>query len=250
MAVKRSRPGGDNAPVADLPRALLLDLDDTILDDSSTVESAWDRACAEAAAGAGLEAAALRAAVEVEKKWFWDDPERHRTGRLDLPAARAAIVRGALRRCGREDEALAAGTARRYAGFRREACRPFPGALEALAAFRGRGVRMALLTNGGSAMQRDKIARFGLAGFFDGIFVEGELGFGKPEERVFLLALDAVGVPPRDAWMVGDRLDWEVAPAKRLGMGAVWVDARGRGLPADVEVRPDRVVRGIAELLG
>jgi putative hydrolase of the HAD superfamily len=51
---------------------------------------------------------------------------------------------------------------------------------------------------------------------------------------------------------VGDNLEWEVVPAKRLGMGAVWVDPAGRGLEIPREAthaRPDRVVRAIRELL-
>jgi putative hydrolase of the HAD superfamily len=239
--------------MTDLPRALLLDMDDTILDDSATVEKCWSRVCAEFAGAAGVAEGALRAAVRAEKDWFWADGERHRAGRLDLDGARTAIVAGALRRLGREPDGVASTVARAYAEHRRLACRPFPGALEALAAFRARGARLALITNGASAVQREKIARFGLAPFFDGIFIEGELGFGKPDERVFRSALAAVGAEPRDAWVVGDNLEWEIVPAKRLGMGAVWVDSRGRSLkiprpPSDA--RPDRVVRAIAELAG
>jgi putative hydrolase of the HAD superfamily len=237
----------------DLPPALLLDMDDTILDDSSTVEECWNRVCARFAGPAGVEEAPFRAALRAEKDWFWSDPGRHEAGRLDLLGARAAIVAGALRRLGRSDDALAAEASAAYARCRKEACRPFPGALEALAAFRARGVRLALLTNGGSGIQREKIGRFGLAGFFDGIFIEGELGFGKPDERVFRRALESVGAAPRDAWVVGDNIEWEIVPAKRLGMGAVWVDPAGRGLEiprARTDAVPDRVVRSIAELAG
>jgi putative hydrolase of the HAD superfamily len=222
-------------------------MDDTILDDSATVEACWDRTCAEFAGPAGVEVAAFRAAVQAEKDWFWSDGERHRAGRLDLDAARTSILAGALRRLGKEGNGVAAEAARAYAR-----CRPFPGALEALAAFRERGVRLALITNGASAVQREKIGRFGLEPHFDGIFIEGEMGFGKPDERVFHRALAAVGAEPRDAWVVGDNLEWEIVPAKRLGMGAVWVDPAGRGLeiPRDrSEARPDRVVRCIRELL-
>ena len=235
-----------------LPRALLLDMDDTILDDSSTVESCWDRTCEGFAGRAGVEAAPFRAAVDEEKAWFWSDRERHREGRLDLDAARTAILAGALRRLGREADGVAREAARFYAEARRAACRPFPGALEALAAFRERGVRLAMITNGASAVQREKIARFALEPFFDGIFIEGELGFGKPDERVFRRALAAAGAGPADAWVVGDNLEWEIVPAKRLGMGAVWVDSAGRGLEIPrgaSEARPDRVVRGIRELV-
>jgi putative hydrolase of the HAD superfamily len=237
--------------VEPLPPALLLDLDDTILDDTSTVESAWDGACSAFADRAGGDGAALRAAVHEEKAWYWADEGRHRLGRLDLLRARTEICAGALRRLGlRDGDGLAGEMARDYARRRHESIRPFPGALEALGEFRRRGVRLALLTNGASEAQRGKIGRFGLGPLLDHVLVEGELGFGKPDPRVFRRALDLLGAAPGDAWMVGDDLGRDVAGARGAGVRPVWVDARGRGLPADPPARPDRVVRALAELLG
>jgi FMN phosphatase YigB (HAD superfamily) len=65
----------------------------------------------------------------------------------------------------------------------------------------------------------------------------------------FARALEAVGAAPGGVWVVGDNLEWKIAPARRLGMGSVWVDARGSGLPADAPARPDRMVGGIRELV-
>jgi FMN phosphatase YigB (HAD superfamily) len=48
---------------------------------------------------------------------------------------------------------------------------------------------------------------------------------------------------------VGDNLVWDVAGAACLGIGTVWVDAAGRGLPPDAPARPDRIVRRIRELV-
>ena len=93
-----------------------------------------------------------------------------------------------------------------------------------------------------------KIARFEIADLFDAILVEGELGFGKPDERVYRRALSALDVKPADAWMVGDNLEWDVAAPQKLGMSGVWVDARGRGLPNDSAVKPDYIVRSLADL--
>ncbi len=50
-----------------------------------------------------------------------------------------------------------------------------------------------------------------------------EVGFRKPDREIFLLALDRARAEPQDAWMVGDRLDADVAPAKSLGMKTVRV---------------------------
>ena len=108
---------------------------------------------------------------------------------------------------------------------------PLPDAIETVRWLRESGRRLALLTNGAAAAQRRKIARFEIADLFDAILVEGELGFGKPDERVYQRALSALDVKPADAWMVGDNLEWDVAAPQKLGMSGVWIDARGRGLP-------------------
>jgi putative hydrolase of the HAD superfamily len=125
----------------------------------------------------------------------------------------------------------------------------FPGARETLVALRARGHRLALLTNGGALFQREKIVRFALAPLFDAVFVEGELGFGKPDPRVFERALRALGAAPHDALMTGNDLRSDVLGAKRAGVAAAWVDHARSGVPADAPARPDRVVRLIAELL-
>jgi putative hydrolase of the HAD superfamily len=90
------------------PRALLLDRDDTILDDSSLVHESWREACAgHADRLAPLDAATVVDAIRTASKWFWDDPERHRTGRLRLDAARRGVVRLCLIDLGIDDEDLA-----------------------------------------------------------------------------------------------------------------------------------------------
>src|SRR5258705_12275861 len=66
---------------------------------------------------------------------------------------------------------------------------PFPGAIDTVRWLRASGCRLALLTNGGSTGQREKLAKFDLESLFDLILIEGELGFGKPDPRVFERAL-------------------------------------------------------------
>jgi putative hydrolase of the HAD superfamily len=97
-------------------------------------------------------------------------------------------------------------------------------------------------------MQRDKIARFDLERLFDVIVIEGEFGVGKPDARVYRHALSALGTPPEAAWMVGDNLEWDVTAPMRLGLRAVWIDRNGDGLPPGHGVRPDRIIRSLAEL--
>ncbi len=233
-----------------LPQAILFDLDDTILDDSSSAESAWHLVCQQAAEQVdGLETEALLAAVSRVRRWFWSDAGRHRTGRLDLRAATRRIVLDALDSLGFADPGLAKTIAETYRDLREAAIRPFPGAIETLDQLRSAGVRTGLVTNGSRVAQRAKIERFDLEPRFDYILIEGEFGCGKPDERVYRAALDALGAQPDSAWMVGDNLEWDIAAPQRLGLRTVWVDAARTGLPAATTVQPDRVIHAIEELL-
>jgi putative hydrolase of the HAD superfamily len=232
-----------------LPRGLLLDLDDTILDDSGTIAASWREACVthQNALGA-VDAVAVYEEIERVRDWYWGDAERHRVGRLNMPAARRQIVDMSLSRVGIEDARLATVIADAYGAAREHGFQPFEQAVETLEWLKLRGCRLALLTNGAADTQRGKIERHQLARFFDVILIEGELGFGKPDPRIYQLALDRLVIRPADAWMIGDNLEWDVALPQRLGMVGVWVDIKGAGLPSDSTVRPDRIVRRLADL--
>lgn len=230
-------------------KALLVDLDDTLLDYSGGVEECWHHACEALAGPAGIDPAGLVAAIVETRRWFWSDPGRHRIERADMLRAWTRITGHALRALGRDDEALAAGIAGDFAERRWERMTLFPGVAAALTALRERGVALAMVTNGDATHQRRKITQHDLERFFDVIVVEGELGVGKPEEVVYRYALSKLRVKPEDAWMVGDNLEWEVAAPQRLGIYAIWHDHLGEGLPPESPYRPDRIIQGLAELL-
>jgi putative hydrolase of the HAD superfamily len=228
--------------------AVLFDLDDTLLDYSEGADRCWAEACAAHAPAAGVDPVALAAALEAVKAWFWSDPERHRRERVDMLGAWRKIAAAALARCGVAGDGLAARLAEDFAARRRAAWRLFPDAVPALEALRRRGLRLALVTNGDARFQREKIARWGLARFFDCIVIEGEFGCGKPDPRVFRHALASLGVEPARAWMVGDSLAWDVAGARAVGLRAAWLDRAGGGLPAGARVVPDRVLHSLSEV--
>jgi putative hydrolase of the HAD superfamily len=232
-----------------LPAAVLLDLDDTILDDSSNIESCWQEACASEASRLGpLDPCAVFEAIQRTSKWFWGDPERHRSGRLELNAARREVVRLALKELKIEDVNLAAAIGDKYSERRDAGMQPLPEAIETVRWLRASGCRLALLTNGAGLAQRRKIDRFGLADLFDATLVEGEIGFGKPDERIYRLALERLRVRAADGWMVGDNLEWDVAAPQKLGVFSIWIDRKGTGLSRAANIRPDRIVRRLSDL--
>jgi putative hydrolase of the HAD superfamily len=167
---------------------------------------------------------------------------------MDLKVARQSVAVEGLRRAGIDDEPMASTLALAYERHRDRRIALLPGALDTVRRFKAAGCALALVTNGSRRTQRMKIERFGLAPIFDAICIEGELGFGKPDPRVYELALSRLGQSPADAWMVGDHLDWDVAASQKLGIYGVWVDAQGKGIPVDSLVRPDLTVRRITEL--
>jgi putative hydrolase of the HAD superfamily len=229
-------------------KALLLDLDDTLLDYSGPVRTCWESACRAVAAPRGIDPGALATAIADTSRWFWSDPARHRRERVDMLGAWRKIAAGALERLGVAADGLAPAIAEHFAGERRASMRLFPDAEALLTAVRTRGIPLALVTNGDAREQRDKIHRHGLARFFDVMVIEGEFGAGKPDAAVYHHALDGLRIAPGDAWMVGDHLEFDVAGAQRCGLRAAWLDRPGAGLPAGSDVRPDRILRSLREL--
>jgi putative hydrolase of the HAD superfamily len=228
---------------------LLLDLDDTILDDRSGIRGAWDVVTGflheerpELAPGA------IEAAIDERTDWFWSDPERERRGRLDLRRARFEILSGVLERLERPDPPLAERAAELYTQHRETSCLLAEGALDALARLRAAVPRLALVTNGATRPQRAKIERFALEPYFDHIQVEGEFGLGKPEPQVYRHVAAALDARPEGCLMVGDNFRCDVLGALAVGMHAAWIDVEGRGEPPRSAPRAHSTVASLGEL--
>jgi putative hydrolase of the HAD superfamily len=234
-------------PATGLPEVLLFDLDDTILRFSAGQPNCWQFAL-ERHVPERADHAALLTAIEVEGTDFWAPASRAFWGRQNMHAARRLIACSALTGHG-ISLALCHRIADEMTERKEELVRPFDGALEVLQSLRQRGHRLGLLTNGSAAFQRRKLLRFALEPLFDLILIEGELGYGKPDRRVFEAALAHFGVSAEACWMIGDNLEADVAGARELGIQAVWHDALGAGLPGGSAVVPDRVIRSLSELL-
>ena len=229
-------------------KALLVDLDDTLLDYTGGVDGCWLGACSALADPRRMPPEALVAAIARARRWFWADPDRHRRERTDMLGAWSKITAHALSELGCPDEALAAAIAQDFAERRWKRMALFAGVPEALEGLRQRGLRLALVTNGDHRHQRRKIEQHDLGRFFDVILIEGEFGAGKPDAVVFRHALDALGARPAEACMVGDHLINDVEGAGQLGIRTVWIDRARAGLPSGSAARPDHIIASLTEL--
>lgn len=88
-----------------------------------------------------------------------------------------------------------------------------PPVLTAVRAARAAGVRTVLVSNGDSMPA-------GLADAFDAAVLSGVLGVAKPDERIYLVAAETVGVPPAGCVFVDD-LAVNVRAAVAAGMVGV-----------------------------
>jgi putative hydrolase of the HAD superfamily len=233
----------------DLPRAILFDLDDTLVVFDGVTRPAWLQTCAHFAPRTGLPADELYQRIRAHARVYWSDPVRHREGRLMLEQKRRELVTETLSLLCVDDRHLAEELADHYSTLQESLISLFPDAESTLEYLAGHGVRMALVTNGNAAMQRRKMDRFRLERFFPHCFVEGELGYGKPDPRVFQAALKALDTAPADTWCVGDNLEWDVAGAQACGIRGIWKDTYRKGLK-DSPVVPDRIILELAELTG
>jgi HAD superfamily hydrolase (TIGR01549 family) len=96
-----------------------------------------------------------------------------------------------------------------------------------------------------TAMHRD-----GLDPFFEVWGVSDELGVGKPDPALFELAVKAADVAPDAGVMVGDRLDYDIRPAKEVGLHAIWMlrgEAPDDPTPEQL-AETDGAIRSLTEL--
>ncbi len=158
--------------------------------------------------------------LPTSERAFWERVFRDACGSASLPEKefRAAF-----------DAAYAAfGEGRRW--------RVIEGAAEVLATLRGQGLRLAVLSNSDSRF-RTVLADHGLDTFFEHCFLSGEVGFEKPDIRIFRLAESVLGLAPAQILHVGDSRSADYNGASAAGWHALLLDPPRTTLPALLDDR-------------
>ena len=235
-------------------RAIIFDLDETLIEEEASNDASALAACDIALARHGVERVAMLAALRrrsrelflagpmidycrdigiSSREALWGsftgaDSALERLRRW-MPTYRLRSWEAALDELGIDDRALAAELAEFFAVDRSRRHVVFPESEQVLHDLK-KNFRLALLTNGAPDIQGAKIDGSNLASFFDAIIISGDHGFGKPDPRIFQLALERLKVAPHEAVMIGDSLNRDVAGARDLGIATVWINRYQRTL--------------------
>ncbi len=215
------------APVPSKLRAVVFDLDGTLVDSAPDLL---------AAANAVLAAAGRR--------------------RLDLAEIKTMIGDGTTRLVERALAATGAGpkdsrpyVAQFLAHYERAAAdltRPYPGVEATIEGLARAGLRLAICTNKPYRATNTVLAAFGLRRFFDVVVGGDSLPVRKPDPLVLLAALERLGVRPDEAVMVGDN-EHDVATARAAGVAMILVSYGYARVPV-AELDADRLIDRFEEL--
>ena len=97
----------------------------------------------------------------------------------------------------------------------------------------------------------DRLRAYGVREYFSVVLSSEEEGVSKPNPELFKRALRRADCLPENAYMIGDRPDNDIAPAKALGMRTVRIRQGLGGLMPVTEAsrRADHTVDSLTELL-
>lgn len=225
--------------------AVLLDLDDTLVDTRAAFRAAIHQAL-----DVWLPELPAEQREPAVLRWA-EDPggffRAYTRGELTMEQQRAHRVADLHLTFGGPvlgDEELRAWVSGYEAAFE-AAWRLLPGAIELLAELERAGLPFGAVTNASRRLQTGKLARVGLTERLPLLACVDDVGRGKPDPAIWHLACDRLGVRPDRAAYLGDELDVDARGARDAGLLGIWFDRHGTGhRPPDVPV-----VTALAELV-
>src|SRR5690606_34858124 len=208
-------------------KALIFDLDGTLIDTVYAHVFAWQKAFAEA--GLDLDAWRIHRRIGM-------------SGGLFTRAARRELGRDLTPAGGRHIQ-------QRHGEILREVLpqrRALPGAVELLRGLRRRGVIHGIATSGRRPEIDASLQALGVPE--DMVVVQrGDVSRAKPDPALFLRCAERLGVAPAECYVVGDAV-WDLLAARRAGMLGIGVLSGGYGEDELLRAGAYRVYRDAAEL--
>lgn len=103
-----------------------------------------------------------------------------------------------------------------------------PGAADFIHAVHGK-MKIALVSNGVSAIQRGRLAKCPLTPMFDAIVISEEVGVAKPDPKMLHVAMEMLGcTDKKQAVMMGDSLSADIPAAVNAGVDSIFFSLKGK----------------------
>lgn len=111
-------------------------------------------------------------------------------------------------------------------------------------------------SDGNKKIKMDRINKFKIAKYFNAIITSDDTKTNKPSQNNYFYIFKKFNVLPKDCVMLGDKPEFDLLPAKKLGMTTIWVRrgwwARMAGLKrfryADYSVKELRAIPKILKI--
>lgn len=208
-------------------KALIFDLDGTLIDSVYPHTLAWQQTLNEA--DLGVPAWELQRHIGISGELLVRTVARARGRSFDQPTIRQLEAR---------HDALF----RAYEALQR----PLPGAIDLLRFLAAHEVIYGIATSGRRSEVQGALRTLQIGG--DTVVICGDAGEAKPEPDLFVTCQERLGVPRADCLVVGDSV-WDVHSARRAGILAVALLTGGFGEQELYNAGAMRVYRDPAELL-
>ncbi|PAV29703.1 haloacid dehalogenase [Virgibacillus profundi] len=252
-------------------KAIIFDLDDTLLWDKKSVAEAFKSTCELAGTKYDINPAELEERVRenartlyasydtyeftqmiginpFEGLWgnFLDEGDSFQRLKEIVPGYRKEAWTKGLKDLGIDDLEFGSVLAKDFPVKRKEKAFVYEDSFSVLDQLKGK-YQLLLLTNGSPSLQQTKLELTPeFNSYFDHIVISGAFGKGKPEPAIFAHALELLSVKKEEALMIGDNLNTDILGAVRSGIDSVWVN---RHQMEKGDATPTYEITGLSELL-
>ena len=217
-------------------KAIIFDLDNTLIDFMKMKRKAC-RAAVDAMIKAGLKAnrgEALKLIFELYDKYGYEYEHvfqallKRMTGKINYGIVAAGIVA--------------------YRKAREGLLYPYPDVVPTLNKLHRKGIKLGIVTDAPRIRAWIRLAAIGIQDMFDVVVTYDDSKEKKPSLKPFNLALKKLRIKPEDVIVVGDSIERDIVPAKRLGAKTV-LARYGVVNKESSEIKPDLEIRRFKEML-
>ncbi len=219
-------------------KAVLIDVDDTILDFNKCANTAVRKTFADFSLG--FEEKYIATFHEINDS-LWRKVEFGQMTRDEVRRVRWGMV---FERLNIDfDSAL---FEKQFIANITETAEPMDNALE-MVEYLSKKYTLCVASNSAYSIQSNRLKKAGMFDFFDKFFLSNEIGYAKPNPLYYEKCLEELGnISPSEVFMIGDTLTADIKGGKNAGMHTIWFNPYG--LEPFLDITPDYTVSSLLEI--